>query len=70
MIITGLIILFILMIMYRFLQLSSITSITEKNVRSIRPGFGLHPKYYNEIIGKIANKSLEVGDRFDLNHIA
>jgi pseudaminic acid synthase len=23
--------------------------ITEKNVRSIRPGFGMHPKYYNEI---------------------
>lgn len=25
--------------------------ITEKNVGSVRPGFGLHPKYYNEIIG-------------------
>jgi hypothetical protein len=35
MIITGFIILFVLMIMYRFLQLSSITSITEKNVRFI-----------------------------------
>lgn len=44
--------------------------ISKENVRSIRPGFGLHPKYYNEIIGKIANKNLEVGDRFDLNHIA
>jgi pseudaminic acid synthase len=43
--------------------------ISKENVRSIRPGFGLHPKYYNEIIGKIANKNLEVGDRFDLNHI-
>ncbi|WP_378186038.1 pseudaminic acid synthase [Aquimarina sp. W85] len=26
--------------------------VTEKNVRSVRPGFGLHPKYYNEILGK------------------
>jgi len=26
--------------------------ITEKNVRSIRPGHGMHPKYLSEIIGK------------------
>lgn len=43
--------------------------ITEKNVRSIRPGFGLHPKYYKEILGTIANKDLEKGERFNLNDI-
>ncbi|TXF77523.1 pseudaminic acid synthase [Chryseobacterium sp.] len=37
--------------------------ITEKNVRSIRPGFGLHPKYYNEIIGKLALLDVKRGDR-------
>ncbi|MBT4397833.1 MAG: pseudaminic acid synthase, partial [Bacteroidetes bacterium] len=26
--------------------------VTEKNVRSIRPGYGLHPKYFNQILGK------------------
>ena len=26
--------------------------ITEVNMRSIRPGNGMHPKYYNEILGK------------------
>ena len=26
--------------------------ITKKNIRSIRPGFGLHPKYLKELIGK------------------
>lgn len=35
--------------------------ITEKNVRSIRPGFGMHPKYYKEIIGKSFSQNLEKG---------
>ncbi len=38
--------------------------ITERNVRSIRPGFGLHPKYYNEILGKKAIVDIEKGSRF------
>lgn len=33
------------------------------NVRSVRPGFGLHPKYLLEILGKKVNRDLEVGDR-------
>lgn len=43
--------------------------ITEENLRSIRPGFGLHPKYLPEILGKVATKDLEKGDRFELNFI-
>lgn len=43
--------------------------ITEKNVRSIRPGFGLHPKFYNEILGKTVNENLEMGERFDITFI-
>jgi pseudaminic acid synthase len=38
---------------------------TEENIRSIRPGFGLHPKYYNEIIGKKASKDIERGEPLD-----
>jgi sialic acid synthase SpsE len=28
--------------------------LTEKNIRSIRPGYGLPPKYFYEILGKKA----------------
>jgi len=43
--------------------------ITNKNVCSIRPGFGLHPKYLPEIIGKVVVKNLTKGDRFSMNFI-
>ena len=36
---------------------------TEKNIRSVRPGYGLHPKYLNDILGKEAKKSYTIGDR-------
>lgn len=32
--------------------------ITPENVRSIRPALGLHPKYYEEVLKKIAKKDL------------
>lgn len=35
--------------------------ITEKNVRSVRPGYGLHPKYLSQIIGKKAACNLLKG---------
>ncbi|MDA0129874.1 pseudaminic acid synthase [Vibrio sp. MarTm2] len=34
---------------------------TPENVRSIRPGFGLAPKFYSEVIGRIAIKDLKGG---------
>lgn len=43
--------------------------ITEKNVRSVRPGFGLHPKYLPEILGKKVNRDLKKGERLTLNDI-
>ena len=43
--------------------------ITEKNVRSIRPGFGMHPKFYNDVLGKIANRNIEKGDRLNTEFI-
>jgi sialic acid synthase SpsE len=31
------------------------------NVKSIRPGFGMHPKYYSEILGLTATKDIDRG---------
>ena len=41
--------------------------ITEENVRSVRPGFGLHPKYLEQIIGKKVKCDLEKGSRFSVD---
>lgn len=36
---------------------------TEDNIKSVRPGFSLHPKFYKELIGTIATKDYSIGDR-------
>jgi pseudaminic acid synthase len=43
--------------------------ITEANVRSVRPGFGLHPKHYGEILGKKVNKDLKKGTAMSFEYI-
>ena len=43
--------------------------ITAKNVRSVRPGYGMHPKYFKEIIGKTFNKDLNRGTPLENIHI-
>lgn len=43
--------------------------LTAENVKSIRPGFGLHPKYFSEIIGKSFLRDFEKGDRFNLDDL-
>jgi len=36
---------------------------TEANIRSVRPGYGMHPKHLKEILGKKAQRDYEFGDR-------
>ena len=43
--------------------------ITEKNIRSIRPGFGLHPKFLPKLLGKSVIRNIYKGDRLDLSLI-
>ena len=43
--------------------------ITKENIRSIRPGYGLHPKYYYEILGKTFSENVEMGEPLIKNMI-
>lgn len=43
--------------------------ITEDNVKPIRPGFGLHPKHYKEILGKKFVVGVEKGSRMDIKNV-
>ncbi|MBL4711316.1 MAG: pseudaminic acid synthase [Gammaproteobacteria bacterium] len=35
--------------------------ITEKNIKSVRPGYGMHPRYLSEVLGKVSVKNLKFG---------
>lgn len=43
--------------------------ITEQNIRSVRPGYGLAPKFLPEILGKRVNRDLKKGDRVMLEYV-
>lgn len=44
--------------------------LTEKNIRSIRPGYGLHPKHYHAVLGKTALCDLQRGTALSLTNIS
>lgn len=37
--------------------------ISPNNIKCIRPSFGMHPKYYKQILGRSVNQDLNPGDR-------
>lgn len=43
--------------------------LTESNVTSIRPGYGLPPKHYEDVLGKKVKKSLKPGEPLLWQHI-
>lgn len=43
--------------------------ITENNVRSVRPGYGLHSKYLPQILGKHFTQDLHKSDRMKLEYV-
>ncbi len=38
---------------------------TLENIKSVRPGYGMHPKYLNDVLGKMATKNYRFGERFE-----
>lgn len=50
-------------------KISKGEKISTENIKIIRPGFGLHPKYYKKILGKKVNKNLSFGERLKIEHI-
>ena len=42
---------------------------SEDNIKSVRPFYGLHPKYLKDILGKKAKKDYKFADRFENNTI-
>lgn len=43
--------------------------LTTDNIRIIRPGHGLHPKYFNQLLGKKINKNVRKGTALTFNLI-
>ena len=43
--------------------------LSEENIRSVRPGYGLHPKYLGYLMGKRAKSDLHFGERVTLEDI-
>jgi pseudaminic acid synthase len=39
--------------------------LSENNLKSVRPGYGMHPKFLKDILGTKAKKDYKFGDRFE-----
>jgi sialic acid synthase SpsE len=44
-------------------------TLTADNIRIVRPGFGIEPRYYDLLIGRCANKDLPKGTAMSWEHI-
>ncbi len=42
---------------------------TEENIKSVRPGYGMHPKHLSEILGKQAQQDYEFGDALEITSL-
>ena len=43
--------------------------ISEKNIKIVRPGFGMHPRHFDLVIGKIVSSDLNPGDKLTFDKL-
>jgi len=43
---------------------------TEENIRSIRPGYGLHPKHLKDVLGRKTSRDINKGTPITINNIS
>ena len=43
--------------------------LTKKNIRRIRPGYGLEPKFFDKVLGKKTKKNLYAGNPLKIQQI-
>ncbi|MEO2063042.1 MAG: pseudaminic acid synthase [Christiangramia sp.] len=43
--------------------------LTETNIKSIRPGFGMHPKFFSAVLGKKVSQDIEKGTRLSFEFL-
>lgn len=55
--------------LYAVKEIKKGEAFTPENIRSIRPGYGLKPKYYQTLMNQKAKKSYEYGDPIDIMEI-
>jgi pseudaminic acid synthase len=41
---------------------------TEENIRSVRPGYGMHPKYLKDVLGKMATRDYTFANPLNYNN--
>lgn len=56
--------------LYFVKKISKGETITKEHIKSIRPGFGAHPKFYTEILGRKVTEDKEFGDRVLMSEIS
>ncbi len=55
--------------LYIYKNVTKGETISELNIKSVRPSFGLQPKYWEKVIGKKFNKNFEAGTPLSFDQI-